>query len=153
MSVRILIVDDHDVIREGVRGIISRLRPEWEICGEASDGKQALLEAKRLAPDVVLLDITMPQMSGLEVAPLIAAFGKSKILMFTMHRSIVLAHDAQKVGARGYVNKSDAVRYLIPAIERVLAGGLFFGQPELAPENPEKNRDPGILFRLRLQYS
>jgi DNA-binding NarL/FixJ family response regulator len=152
MPVRILVVDDHDVIREGVRGIISRLRPQWEICGEASDGEQAVSEARRLAPDLVLLDITMSKMSGFEAAPKIAALGKSKILMFTMHRSIALANDAQTAGAQGYVNKSEAVRYLVSAIETVLAGGVFFGQPEPTPESTEKKHNPGISFSLSLQY-
>ncbi len=72
MSARILIVDDHEVIRQGVRSALSHARPEWGICGEASDGKQAIEAVQRLKPDVVILDVTMPTMSGLQAAPQIA---------------------------------------------------------------------------------
>ena len=80
MSARILIVDDHEVIRQGVRSMLLRARPEWEICGEATDGKQAIEAVQRLKPDVVILDVTMPTMSGLQAArespswPRVAAF-------------------------------------------------------------------------------
>ena len=84
MSVSILIVDDHEVVREGVRTIISRARPQWEICGEAANGQEAIDTAMRLRPDIILLDITMPVLSGLEAATRISGLGlTSRILIFT----------------------------------------------------------------------
>ena len=68
MPVRILIIDDHEVVREGVHNIINKARPQWEICGEATNGQDAIDAAARLKPDIILLDITMPGMSGLEAA-------------------------------------------------------------------------------------
>jgi DNA-binding NarL/FixJ family response regulator len=137
MSARILIVDDHEVIRQGVRSVLMRARPEWEICGEASDGKQAIEAVLRLKPDVVILDVTMPTMSGLQAAPQIARLAKDcRILIFTMHESERMASDVRALGAHGYVQKSQAGRDLIAAIEALLAGGTFFGRksPKKSPE-------------------
>ncbi len=72
VSARILIVDDHELVRQGVRNVLAHARPQWEICGEASDGSQAIEAAQALQPDVVILDITMPKMSGLGAAARIA---------------------------------------------------------------------------------
>jgi DNA-binding NarL/FixJ family response regulator len=152
MSARILIVDDHEVVREGVRIIINRARREWEICGEATNGQEAIEAAARLKPDIILLDITMPVMSGLDAATRIARLGlTSQILIFTMHESGELTHDARRVGARGYVTKSDAARDLVVAIETLLSGGTFFGRPE-KPQDPDKIPGPGILFRVALAF-
>jgi DNA-binding NarL/FixJ family response regulator len=153
MAVRILIVDDHEVVREGVRSIITRARPQWEICGEATNGQEAIDTATRLRPDIILLDITMPVLSGLDAATRISRLGlPSQILIFTMHESGELANDARRVGARGYVTKSDAGRHLVRAIETLLAGGTFFGGPE-QQESDEKDPQSGILFRLALGFA
>jgi DNA-binding NarL/FixJ family response regulator len=153
MSVRILVVDDHEVVREGVRNIINKARPQWEICGEAENGQEAIDMAMRLRPDIILLDITMPRLSGLEAARQISGLGlSSQILIFTMHESGELAHDARRVGARGYVTKSDAGRHLVRAIETLLSGGTFFGGPE-KHESGEKDPQSGILFRLALSLA
>ena len=148
MSVTILVVDDHEVVREGVRSIISRARPQWEICGEAANGHDAVNSAMRFRPDIILLDITMPGLSGLDAATRMSGLGlTSKILIFTMHESGELAHDARRVGAKGYVMKSDAGRHLVRAIEALLSGGTFFGGPEKQPPG-EKDPQSGLLFRL-----
>lgn len=154
MPVRILIVDDHEVVREGVQNIINKARPAWEICGEAANGQEAIDEAKRLKPDIILLDITMPRMSGLEAASRISRSGiPSKILIFTMHESGQLASDARRVGARGYVRKSEAAKHLVTAIETLLSGGTFFGRPEKVRDDPAGNPGSGITFRLALGFS
>lgn len=130
MNARILIVDDHEVVREGIRTLISRARPDWQICGEASDAKEAINQVTRLDPDLVILDITMPGMSGLEAAAELTKLQvRSKILMFTMHESERLAKDVRSVGAQGFALKSQAARDLIQAIETILGGGSFFGAP------------------------
>jgi DNA-binding NarL/FixJ family response regulator len=137
MSVRILIVDDHEIVREGIRTLLARSRRQWEICGEASNGEDAIEAVKTLKPDVVILDITMPKMSGLEAAPQIARLG-CRVLMFTMHDSERLSVEVRQAEARGLVLKSRAARDLIRAIDHLLAGGTFFGS-EPAPEPEPAN--------------
>ena len=134
MSARIVIVDDHEIVREGIKTLITRARPEWEICGEASSGEQAINACKSLNPDVVVLDITMPGMSGLEAARKIAELD-CRVLMFTMHESERLADEVRLAGAQGFVLKSQAARDLIRAIDRLLAGGTFFGSGPAPREN------------------
>ena len=128
MSVRILVADDHEIVREGIRTLIARSRPEWEICGEAVNGEEAIETAKNQKPDVIILDITMPKVSGLEAASKIAALDLGiRILMFTMHDSARLHAEARQAAAQGVVLKSQAARDLIRAIDTLLAGGTFFG--------------------------
>jgi len=145
MGVRILIVDDHEVIRHGVRSVLLRAHPEWEICGEASNGKQAIEAVQRLKPDIVILDITMPTMSGLQAAPQIAKLSRDcRILIFTMHESERIASDVRAAGAHGYVQKSQAGRDLVVAIDALLGGGTFFGGK--ATKKPEGDIPPGVSF-------
>lgn len=126
MNPKILIVDDHEIVREGIRTLLGRSRPGWEICGEAPNASEALEKVKSLDPDIVILDITMPGMSGLEAAARMNKLGiRAKVLIFTMHDSQRLAKEVRDVGARGYVLKSQAARDLVQAIERILAGGTF----------------------------
>ena len=127
MPARILLVDDHEIVRGGIRTLIARSRPEWEICGEARDGEEALDAVRTLKPDVVILDITMPKMSGLEAAPQIAKLGLGcRVLMFTMHDSERLCSEVRQAEAQGLVLKSQAARDLIRAVDRLLSGGTFF---------------------------
>ena len=133
MHPRILIVDDHEIVREGIRTLLRRSRSDWQICGEASNAGEALNAIKTLAPDIVILDITMPGMSGLEAAQRIRSMRHaSRVLIFTMHDSERLATEVREAGAQGYVLKSQAARDLVLAIECILAGGTFFGAPSLA---------------------
>jgi len=127
-------VDDHEIVREGIRTLISRSRPDWEICGEARDGEEALEAVRVLKPDVVILDITMPKMSGLEAAPRIAKLGLGcRVLMFTMHDSERLSNEVRQAEAQGLVLKTQAARDLIRAVDRLLNGGTFFStQPDIA---------------------
>jgi DNA-binding NarL/FixJ family response regulator len=128
MPARILIADDHEIVREGIRMLISRSRPEWEICGEAANGSEAMEAIKSLKPDVVVLDITMPGMSGLEVSSQVTKLDlASRVLIFTMHESEMLPGEVRRTGAQGYVLKSQAARDLIRAIDALLEGGTFFG--------------------------
>jgi DNA-binding NarL/FixJ family response regulator len=157
MPVTILIVDDHEALREGVRSIIHRARPHWEICGEASNGADAIDAARRFRPTIILLDVTMPGMSGLEAASKISRLGlPSQILIFTMHESGQLANDARRCGAHGYLGKSDAARQLILAIETLLSGGTFFGSPEPQPKRDASpgtpNSGPAQLLRIALAW-
>jgi DNA-binding NarL/FixJ family response regulator len=127
MPVRVLIVDDHEIVREGISQLIARSRPEWLICGQASNGEQAIELVQTLTPDVVILDISMPKVNGLQVASKIAAMQlRCRVLMFTMHESERLARDVRAAGAQGVVLKSQAARDLIRAMDHLLAGETFF---------------------------
>jgi DNA-binding NarL/FixJ family response regulator len=127
MPARILIVDDHEIVREGIRTLITRSRPEWEICGEANNGELAIEAVRTLKPDVAILDITMPKMSGLKAAAEIAKLGLAcRILVFTMHDSKRLPIEVRQSGAQGFVLKSQAARDLVRAVDRLLAGETFF---------------------------
>ncbi len=127
MLPKILIADDHEIVREGVCRLITRSRPDWGIVAQARDGEQALEAIQRLKPDVVILDISMPKASGLEVAAKVSRMHLGcRLLMFTMHESERLADDARSAGAQGLVLKSQAARDLIRAIDRLLAGETFF---------------------------
>ena len=127
MPVRVLIVDDHEIVREGISQLIARSRPEWLICGQASNGEQAIELVQTLTPDVVVLDISMPKINGLQVAAKIAAMQlRCRVLMFTMHESERLARDVRAAGAQGVVLKSQAARDLIRAMDHLLAGETFF---------------------------
>lgn len=114
---RILVADDHDVVRQGVRALLEA-QPGWDVCGEAVDGRQAVEMARRLKPDVVVLDIGMPDMNGLEAARRILEGGQGiEVLILTMHESEQLIREVVRAGARGYVLKSDAGRTLVAAVQ------------------------------------
>src|SRR6266576_2970159 len=119
-SVRILIADDHEVVRRGVRSLLTS-RKEWNICGEAVDGRDAVNKAKELKPDVVVLDISMPHLNGFEAARLIGAeVPQSKILILSQHNASEMLQTALDAGARGFVSKSEVSRDLLPAIEAII---------------------------------
>ena len=150
MPVNILLADDHEVVRQGLRTILN-VRPAWQICGEAENGQQAIDLTGQLKPDIVILDITMPVMSGLEAVQKITDLHlNTRVLIFTMHDSRSLVNAVRKAGARGCVLKSRAARDLIRAIETLLEGGTFWG-PGLAPEGDDSRpRGHNLLFRCAL---
>ena len=124
-KMRILVADDHDVVRRGVRSLLES-RSVWEICGEATTGREAIEKAKRLKPDAILLDVTMPDCSGLDAIPeILKADPETKIVVLTMHDSGQIASRALAVGAKAVVLKSDAARDLILALEAIAKGKPF----------------------------
>src|SRR5690349_12602731 len=148
---RILIVDDHEIVREGLRTLLGQSHRNWEICGEASNGQEAIEAVRSLAPDLVVLDISMPGISGLQALATIRREGfKSPVLIFTMHESARLAGEIQHAGGQGYVLKSQAARDLVLAIEALFSGGTFFNSPPQAQSKKEGDPSAGILFCLSL---
>lgn len=146
MKARILVVYDHEVLREGMKSLLAKARPEWQVCGEATDGAQAVELVSELQPDIVILDISMPGMSGLEAASTMRKKGlNTPFLIFTTHESDRLESEVRKCGAQGYVLKSQAARNLVLAIDALLNGGTFFGPPQKSAGEREKP-NPGIVF-------
>jgi DNA-binding NarL/FixJ family response regulator len=127
MPVRILLVDDHPIVRQGLRTLLEG-RSGWEVVGEASDGIEALDKVQTLQPDVVVLDVTMPGMNGLEACRLIQRRQKTsglEVLFVTQHDSPQMMREALDAGARGYVVKSNAARDLLEAVEAVSQHRVF----------------------------
>jgi DNA-binding NarL/FixJ family response regulator len=153
MPVKILVADDHEIVRRGVRHILS-CRPEWEVCAEAANGLEAVALVKQLRPDVTILDISMPTMNGLDAAREIARLNlPTRVLIFTMHYSQDLQRTFRDNGARGYVLKAHAAKELIQAVETLLRGNTFFHSDDTVaepPEQPTMSRKP-LLLRERLK--
>jgi len=127
---RILIVDDHAMIRRGIQSILRTL-PDWEVMGEASNGEDAVRMTNDLKPDVVLMDISMPGMSGLEATRAICKISpQTKVLLLTLHDSPEWVETALTAGARGYLLKSDAEGELLRALEE-LANDRIYTSPGL----------------------
>jgi DNA-binding NarL/FixJ family response regulator len=124
-KLRILLADDHELVRRGIRGLLHAQRG-WRVVGEAVNGREAVDKAKKLNPDVAILDIGMPHLDGLEATRQIReASPNTKILILTMHESEQMVRRVLEVGARGYVFKSDLAGQLMKAVKRVSQGKLF----------------------------
>jgi DNA-binding NarL/FixJ family response regulator len=123
---RILIADDHEVARRGIRAVLES-HPGWEVCGEAKDGRETVDLAGKLSPDLILLDIGMPNLNGLEAARQILAISPdAAILILTMHDSDHVVREVLRAGARGFLLKSDAGRDLVAAVEALQRQRTFF---------------------------
>ncbi|MGA8154012.1 MAG: response regulator transcription factor [Terriglobales bacterium] len=123
---RILIADDHEIVRRGIRALLED-HPGWEVCGEAEDGRDAVKNANTLKPDLVLLDIGMPNLNGLDAARQIVNNSPlTSVLILTIHDSEQIVREVLAVGARGFLLKSDAGRDLVSAVEALQRHGTFF---------------------------
>jgi len=119
MPLRILVVDDHAVVRRGVRSLLES-HEGWEVCGEATTGRDAVEQSRRLRPDVVVMDLSLPELNGLDATRhILKDAPETEVLVLTMHQSEGLARDVLQAGARGYVLKSDADENLIAAVENL----------------------------------
>jgi DNA-binding NarL/FixJ family response regulator len=123
-DVRILIADDHEVVRQGLRALLAA-EIGFTVCGEAKTGRDAVRKTRTLRPDVVVLDVSMPELNGIDAARQIRASSKSEVLILTMHDRDDLLREALQIGARGYVLKTDAVSELVAAIRAISRGKLF----------------------------
>jgi DNA-binding NarL/FixJ family response regulator len=120
VQIRILVADDYPAVRRGVKAVLEA-HEGWSVVAEAENGEEALAQAREHAPDVAVIDISMPMMNGLELArELRAALPKTEILILTQHTSRGMWEQAVKAGARGYVVKSAVASELIPAVEAVI---------------------------------
>ena len=124
--VRVLIADDHTLVRRGIRAILE-MHAEWEVCGEAASGPEAVGKAKELHPDVIIMDISMPGPSGLDATREIRqVLPETGVLIVSMHDSRELISAAREAGARGYLCKSETDVRLIEALSAVCRGEPYF---------------------------
>jgi len=125
-NVRILVADDHDIIRRGLRELLLA-KPGWEICGEAKTGKEAVRLAEQLKPDVMVVDISMPELNGLDAArQILKSDPNIGILILTIHFSDQLVREVIDSGARGYILKSDTDKELVSAVEALANRRTYF---------------------------
>jgi len=125
-ALRILIADDHDLMRRGLKSLLES-HPGWSICAEAHTGREAVAKAEELKPDIVILDVTMPELNGVEAARrILKASPNTEILVLSVHYSDQLIRDILDAGVRGYIVKSDSDRDLVIAVEALANHKPFF---------------------------
>jgi len=155
MPFRILVADDHEIVRQGLCTLL-RQQPDWEVCGEAGDGRDAVAKVLSLRPDAVILDVAMPNLNGLEATrQILKANPKIKILILTLHDSDQLVQEVLNAGARGFMLKTDAARDLVAAMEALRRDKVFF-TPRVAAMvldgylRRESGSEPELPARSRL---
>lgn len=123
---RILVADDHDVTRRGIRWLLEK-QPDWNVCAETRSGRDAVALAASTRPDIAILDVTMPELNGVEATRQIAKVSSAtKVLIYSMHQSDQLARNALAAGAQGYALKSDPVTDLLDAVAALSRGERYF---------------------------
>jgi two-component system, NarL family, response regulator NreC len=149
MPFSILIADDHDIIRAGIKNILNN-QPKYEVAGEAVDGQDALSQVKKLKPDIILLDISMPKISGLDIIEDIhQASPKTKVLIISLHKASAYVIKAFKAGVAGYLNKENAAEELLPALYKIINDKVYLTSTvssyliEKAIESPQKSSKSG----------
>jgi DNA-binding NarL/FixJ family response regulator len=142
----ILVADDHEVVRKGLVSLL-QAQPEWQVCGEAGDGREAVEKALQLKPDVVILDIGMPSLNGLEATrQILKANPQARVLILTLHDSDQVVREVLNAGARGFLLKSDAARDLVAAVEALRHDKTYFTSKVAAMvlEGYLKGGTPGV---------
>lgn len=153
----VIIVDDHDIIREGIKNIL-RNQPEYKVIAEASSAEEALEKVAALKPDILLLDITMPQKSGLEILQQLGRVSrKTKILIISVHKSDAYILRALKSGVKGYLNKENAAEDLLQALRKITAGQVYLSAAassyllEKASKSPEEMTKESVLSEREIE--
>lgn len=153
--IRILVADDHDIVRKGVTSLLAN-RPDWQVCAEASNGRDAVSLAEKFRPNVAILDLSMPELNGLEATRQIRLrVPETEILVFSMYENEQFVRNLLAAGARGYVLKSDIATQLLTAVETVARHKPFFtsdvaekvleGFLKLGNTSEEENGRSGVL--------
>ncbi|RKY40965.1 MAG: DNA-binding response regulator [Candidatus Makaraimicrobium thalassicum] len=125
MPLTVLIADDHDIIREGIKNILCD-QPAYKVVGEAVDGEEVLEKAEKLKPNILLLDISMPKMNGLEaIGQVRRRSPETNILVITVHKANAYIMKAFRAGAKGYLQKENAGEELLPALRKVASGAIY----------------------------
>lgn len=136
MPVRVLLVDDHDVVRLGLRALLAG-RVDYEVCGEVADGANALAAVRQLAPDIVVLDLTLPGMSGFDTAVEIRRIApQTKLILFSIHD---VPTTARRCGADAFVSKAAGVRALLDTIDRVTQASVPTAPSAANPSAPRQD--------------
>jgi DNA-binding NarL/FixJ family response regulator len=147
MNLRVLIVDDYEPVRKAIRSLLTQ-RPYWSVCGEAADGSEAVEKAKRLRPDVVLMDITMPHMDGVQATRIIRReVPEAEIILISQHDPSVVRRQAAEIGVLYFVTKSDLAQDLLSTIDKLVE----HRKPEVMEDRRGRERDPadqGFLASL-----
>jgi DNA-binding NarL/FixJ family response regulator len=154
-TLRILLADDHSLMRRGLKAILES-KPGWEVCAEAHTGREAVTKAAQLRPDVVVLDVCMPELNGIEATRQIRKVSsRSEVLILSVHHSDRLIREVIDAGARGYLVKSDSDRDLVAAVESLSHHKPFFTAHATemllsgyAGEAPVENPDASMAQRL-----
>lgn len=123
-KLRIVVADDHELVRRGIRELLE-IQRGWKVVGEAAGGREAVEKVRRLKPDIAILDVTMPDMDGLEATRQIhEAAIETRVLILTMHESDQMVRRVLDAGARGYVLKSDMAMHLVRAVKDLARGKI-----------------------------
>lgn len=129
MSIRVLLVDDHTIVRQGIAALLEK-ENDITIIGQAQTGLDALKQVGQLLPDVLVLDIALPDLSGLEIAHQVShQFRQIRIVILSMHEDVAYAAEAQRKGAKGYVVKDSGVEHLLQAIHLVMLNQTYLSPP------------------------
>jgi len=148
-AVRILIADDHELVRKGLVRVLLTSHPDWQIVGEAADATTAIELGLRETPEVAILDLSMPDGNGLSVAEkLLAEVPGIRILILTMHAAAPILRQLRKAGVHAFLAKNEAPANLVHAVERILAGERFFASASASREHLELPEYVPVQFIL-----
>lgn len=148
-TVDILIADDHELVRKGLISILTRSHPEWRVVGDVANGTDAIELGTSLRPHVAILDLTMPDLSGWQVAErLLQSVPGIRIVILTMHAAAPILRRLRKAGVSAYLAKNEAPKMLVEALERILAGEPFFASPSASRKVVEPPEYIPVQFLL-----